>query len=51
MKAGSQWLMPVIPATKEVQIRRIIVQSQPKQIIERPYLKKTHHKKGLVEWS
>jgi hypothetical protein len=35
--------MPVILATQEAEIRRIKVQSQP-------ILKKTHHKKGLVEW-
>jgi hypothetical protein len=34
--------MPVIPAIQE-EIRRIVVQRQP-------YLKKTYHKKGLVEW-
>jgi hypothetical protein len=33
------------------QDRRIAVQSQPRQIsFTRPYLKKPHHKKGLVEW-
>jgi hypothetical protein len=34
--------MPVILATQEAEIRRIMVQSQPRQ-------KKSHHKKGLVE--
>jgi hypothetical protein len=40
-----QWLTPVILATQEAEIRRILVGSQP-------YLKKTLHtlKKGLVEW-
>jgi hypothetical protein len=28
VKAGHQWLMPVILATQEAEIRRIIVQSQ-----------------------
>jgi hypothetical protein len=28
-----QWLTPVIPATQEAEIRRILVQSQPGQII------------------
>jgi hypothetical protein len=41
--------MPVILATQEVETRRILVQSQPREI-ERSYLKKTLHKKGLVEW-
>jgi hypothetical protein len=39
--------MPVIPAAQE--IRRIMVQSQPGKSFSRPYLEKTHHKKGLVE--
>jgi hypothetical protein len=41
--------MPVIPATQEAEIRRVTIQSQPRQIVARPYLKKTCHKKGMVE--
>jgi hypothetical protein len=37
--------MPVIPTTQEAEIRRITVPS-----FVRPYLEKTYHKKGLVEW-
>jgi hypothetical protein len=41
----------VILATQEAEIRRIMVQSQPRQIApHRPYPEKTLHKKGLVEW-
>jgi hypothetical protein len=49
---GTWWFMSVILATQEAEIRRIAVQSQPRQIIHEilPYLKKIHHKKGLVEW-
>jgi plasmid maintenance system antidote protein VapI len=43
--------MPVILATQEAQIRRIVVQSQPGQILRETLTqKKTLHKKGLVEW-
>jgi hypothetical protein len=43
--------MPVIVATQETKIRRITVQSQPQANNSRdPISKKTHHKKGLVEW-
>jgi hypothetical protein len=42
--------MPVILATQEAEIRRIVVGSHPWAEFTRPYLEKTHHKKGLVEW-
>jgi hypothetical protein len=37
--------MSVILATQEAEIRRTVVESQPRQILH-----KTLHKKGLVEW-
>jgi hypothetical protein len=38
--------MPVILTTQKAEIRRIMVQSQPEQIIfMRTYLGKTHHKR------
>jgi hypothetical protein len=43
---------PVVLATQETEIRRIVIQSQPVQVV-RPYLEKTHQahiQKGLVEW-
>jgi hypothetical protein len=33
LKAGHQWLTPVILATQEAEIRRITVWSQPGQIV------------------
>jgi hypothetical protein len=45
--------MSVIPATQGAEIRRIMVQSQPLQIVHETLSKKnpSHtHTKGLVEW-
>jgi hypothetical protein len=42
--------MPVILATQEAEIRRIMVQSQPQEIVCMTLSQKTHHKKGLMEW-
>jgi hypothetical protein len=41
--------MPVILATQEAEIRRVVIRGQPGQK-ERPYLTNTQHPKGLVEW-
>jgi hypothetical protein len=38
------WLTPVIPATQEAQIRRIVFQSQPGQIVHETLSWKLHHK-------
>jgi hypothetical protein len=40
--------MSIILATQEAEIRRIMVQNQPRQIL--PYLEKPFTKIGLVEW-
>jgi hypothetical protein len=49
--AGPWWLMPVILATLETEIRRITDLSQPRQIVQETLStpKKTHTK-GLVRW-
>jgi hypothetical protein len=47
---GHQWLVPIILATQEAEVRRIKVRSQPGQIVLRSYLKNTQHTKGLAEW-
>jgi hypothetical protein len=41
--------MPVILATQEAEIRRIIVRSQPRQIVQETLSQKTLHKKGLAQ--
>jgi hypothetical protein len=38
--------MPVILATQEAKIRRITVQSQPRQIVHETLSRKNHHKTG-----
>jgi hypothetical protein len=48
--AGHWWFMPIILVTQEADIRRIVVQSQPGQILARHYFKNMQQKKGLVEW-
>jgi hypothetical protein len=48
--AGCGWLTPVILATQGAEIRRIPVRSKQGKKFKRPYLQKTHYKKGLVEW-
>jgi hypothetical protein len=50
-RARCQWLTPVILATQEEELRRMAVQSQPKQIVceTLSQKKKKITKKGLVE--
>jgi hypothetical protein len=51
MLLARHWrLTPIILATQEAEIRRIVVQSQLWKIIHETQLKKTLHKHGLVEW-
>jgi hypothetical protein len=43
--------MPVILTTQEAEIRRTVVQSQPRQIVHETLSRKnTSQKKGLMEW-
>jgi hypothetical protein len=49
-RAVRQWLVPVILATQEAEIRRITVLSQWRQILREPISKKILHNKGLVQW-
>jgi hypothetical protein len=50
--AECRWLTPIILATQEAEIRRILVRSQPGQIVCEilPSKKKSSQKKRLVEW-
>jgi hypothetical protein len=46
-----QWLVPVILATYVTEIRRIMIQGQPGQIVLQELIsKKPFTKKGLVGW-
>jgi hypothetical protein len=42
--------MHVILATQKAEIMRIVVQSQPVQLVCETLSRKKNHKKGLVEW-
>jgi hypothetical protein len=49
-KARHRWLTPVILATQEAEVRRIVVRSQSRQIVLKTLSQKyLTHKKGLVE--
>jgi hypothetical protein len=48
--AGCWWLTPVILATQEAAIRRIVVRSQPRQIVCETLSQKYLIQKGLVDW-
>jgi hypothetical protein len=47
--AWHQQLTPAILATQDAEIRRIMVRTQPGQIVYETLSRKTHHKTGLVE--
>jgi hypothetical protein len=38
------WLKPVVLATKETKIRRIVIQSYSGQVVWKPYFKNIQHK-------
>jgi hypothetical protein len=48
--AGHRWLMSVILATQEAEIRRITVRSQPREVVRETLSQKPFTKIGLVEW-
>jgi hypothetical protein len=48
--ARHQWLMPIILASQEAEIRRITVQSQPGQIVRETLSRKNPSQNKLVYW-
>jgi hypothetical protein len=50
--ARHQWLTSVIPAIQEAEVRKMVVQSQPSQIVCKPLSRKypTHTHKGPMQW-
>jgi hypothetical protein len=40
-QAGNLWLTPIIPPIQEAEIRRIMVQTQPRQIVHKTLSQKT----------
>jgi hypothetical protein len=47
---GYQWLTPIILTTQDTEIRRIMVGSQPGQIVLKTLFEKTLKKKGGAWW-
>jgi hypothetical protein len=47
LTAGCWWLTPIILATQEAEI---VIQSQPRQIVQETLLKNPVTKKELAEW-
>jgi hypothetical protein len=45
-----QWLIPVIPAAWEAEIRGMQFEASPGEQFMKPYFENTQHKQGLVEW-
>jgi hypothetical protein len=50
VQAKHRWLTPAILATQEAEIRRILVRSQPRQIVLETLSQKKPSQKGLAEW-
>jgi hypothetical protein len=50
ISVGCWWLTPAIPGTQEAEIGRIMVTTQPREIVSRSYLEKYPSQKGLAEW-
>jgi hypothetical protein len=49
-RAGGWWLTPVILASQEVEMKRIVVLSQPEQTVCEILSRKCPSQKELAEW-
>jgi hypothetical protein len=49
-EAGHEQITPVIPATEEAETRRVMVQSQPRQVVHETLSQRYLTQKGLAEW-
>jgi hypothetical protein len=50
LRAGCWWLMPIILTSQDTEQKKMVVQSQPRQMVHETLSQKTFHKTELVEW-
>jgi hypothetical protein len=47
---GYQWLVPIILATQEAEIRRMVFKASPGNIVHETLSRKNPSQKGLAKW-